>query len=127
MDALVARKVMGLDPLTVDGDMQVFTWRREFLMAGDRFVVTDNGSESLPHYSTDIAAAWQVVEKMAEGGLRLSLDRFGGDPWWAEFADEGWEQGAQATSATAPMAICLAALKAKGVEVPTVSLPSASS
>lgn len=63
-------------------------------------------------YSTDIAAAWLVVEKLAAQGLRLSLDAFGGDPWWAEFADEKWERGAQATAPTAPEAICRAALAA---------------
>ncbi len=68
--------------------------------------------ESIPLYSTDIVAAFDVVEKMAERGLQLSLDRWGGDPWWAEFADKGWKHGGQATSTTVPLVICLAALKA---------------
>ena len=67
---------------------------------------------TFPRYSTDMAAAWLVVEKLAAQGLRLSLDAFGGDPWWAEFADEKWERGAQATAPTAPEAICRAALAA---------------
>jgi hypothetical protein len=68
--------------------------------------------EEVPHYSTDIAAAWQVVEHLFTRGLRLSLNAFGGDPWWAEFADEGYEHGAQAPADTAPLAICRAALAA---------------
>ena len=50
MDALVAEKVMGLSYILFDG--------------------TDPHQEELtPHYSTDIAAAWEVVEK-----LRKSYD-----------------------------------------------------
>lgn len=49
----------------------------------------------------NIAAALEVVGRMSEQGLRLSLDSY----------------GAQATATTAPLAICLAALKACGVEV----------
>jgi len=81
---------------------------------GERAMGIDAERSPVPHYSTDIAAAWLVVEKLAAQGLRLSLDAFGGDPWWVEFADEQWARGAQATANTAPHAICLAALKAVG-------------
>lgn len=35
-------------------------------------------NSSLPHYSTGIAAAWQVVEKLGERGWYISLDPFAG-------------------------------------------------
>lgn len=71
------------------------------------------------HYSTDISAAWEVIEKVQARALGWTLvcptnyrwvayQRTGcADPdfgdWW-EFGD------------TAPHAICLAALKALGIE-----------
>jgi len=87
------------------------------------------GDARLPYFSTDIAAAWQVVEH-----LRASLD---GNEWTGEFklffngceyeywwsfsrttAEGLYETSKEAGVAdTAPHAICLAALKAVGVEV----------
>lgn len=66
----------------------------------------------VPYYSADISAAWEVVEKLYTENF--CLDRVAGDyrcnfglideyPEW-DLAD------------TAPLAICLAALKAKGVD-----------
>lgn len=65
-----------------------------------------------PHYSTSVAAAWEVVEKIG-GSFQLITGPkdyewacgFGGSPPPWTFND------------SAPMAICLAALRAKGVEV----------
>lgn len=64
-------------------------------------------------YSTDIAAAWAVVEKMP---LEMSLER------WPEFRNtwrcsfERMKEWVRAD--TAPLAICLAALRACGIEAP---------
>jgi hypothetical protein len=67
-------------------------------------------------YSTNIQASWQVVEKMREMGHNFSL---GGNldfalPFYASFAFPPLDNFtvSQAGSDTAPMAICLAALKA---------------
>jgi hypothetical protein len=83
--------------------------------------------EPCPRYSTDIAAAWLVVEKMrAEGffwdvfaggnahGLYIGarFDNAGED----EYGEGGIMVTAYAN--TAPMAIALAALKAKGITIP---------
>ena len=65
----------------------------------------------LAHYSTDIAAAWQVVEKCAQYGV-----------WTVWETHDGWNAGqmmdhhcvSEAMADTAPHAICLAALKAVG-------------
>lgn len=77
----------------------------------------------VPHYSTDLAAAWLVVEKVAARNAdtivsvtRNSRDgeRMGGeDKYFCTIEDvsdgiEEWEASAD----TAPLAICLAALKA---------------
>lgn len=65
----------------------------------------------LPRYSTNIADAWQVVEKMKS---RLPTIDFDGLEWNVSMFGDG---GPEASHESAPMAICLAALKSKGVEV----------
>ncbi len=64
-----------------------------------------------PPYSTDLAQAWQVAEKIAtpRQPLRIWRER---QYWCANFGDF------PAVSArTAPAAICLAALRLRGLEV----------
>lgn len=74
----------------------------------------------LPAYSTDIAAAWEVVEKVGTGWLYLSLlqdsDKVAG--YWRAAFHRLKETPQLVDADTAPLAICLAALKAVGVEVP---------
>jgi hypothetical protein len=74
--------------------------------------------EDLPHYSTDIAAAWTVVEKMREiqpeKARWFRIDCFDGE-WRAGpvmvCGDEDYIDN-DVKADTAPRAICLAALKA---------------
>ena len=72
-----------------------------------------------PHYSSDIAAAWEVVEKFKDWSLifntgtghRAGFPRVGlvdGFKAWAHSGD----------TKTAPLAICLAALKAMNIPIP---------
>ena len=117
LDALVAERVMG------------FIWRvskvsgRRCLISPDYcpawFVDVANGSEPLadqwdtrlPNYSTDIAAAWQVVEKLRSFSLSRHLD--GSWHCWH------WNKGhLNANAATPALAICLAALKARAESPP---------
>ena len=89
-----------------------------------------NGRPCLPDYANDIAAAWQVVEKLITlpywDGLSLEhvthdwrLDN--GDGWICAQSDSYQrDQGSGeivAVATTLPRAICLAALEAIGVEV----------
>jgi len=91
LDALVATEVMGLDiPLLADSPVP-----------------------PARRYSTDIAAAWEVVEE-----LDLSMYPLACTVGWRFEFDRN--EGAEAE--TAPLAICLAALKAKGINV-TLGLP----
>jgi hypothetical protein len=69
--------------------------------------------DDIPDYSTDIAAAWLVVERMRSA-----------HKWDLELVvtDEGTHarfKGARSFADAAPIAICLAALKAVGVTVET--------
>ena len=70
-------------------------------------------ADAVPAYSTEIAAAWQVVEKMMERGWYLFLDTagFDGEEWRAQFRDPE-SRFARGEAATAPLAICRAALAA---------------
>jgi hypothetical protein len=62
----------------------------------------------VPHYSTDLSAAWQLVERIREPGHAFHLSRFDPCIWLATFRDDGYAAQAE----TAPLAICRAALKA---------------
>jgi hypothetical protein len=60
-------------------------------------------------YSSALLAAWEVVERMQAQPLRLVRER---DDWIAAFGD-----GPEVRATSAALAICLAALGAKGVKV----------
>lgn len=108
LDVFVAENVMGLNASSITND--------------GYSVVVYNG-KLLPSYSTDIAAAWEVVEKMRSDYLALRLNRDIGNQnqddceWCATFEGNGKETPVDSWSSTAPHAICLAALKACGVQV----------
>jgi hypothetical protein len=114
LDALVATKVFGLRVVTA-AESQVSIARH--LDPTDRFVEVDVagvfcGMKGIRHYSTDIAAAWQVVEKMRSSG-HLSDINTRSEYVECEFWTGNHTDGV-ASSDTAPHAICLAALKALG-------------
>jgi hypothetical protein len=83
-----------------------------------------NGDEiwlPLPKYSTDIKDAWQVVEKLRDRYVYIDLTN-NDDLYCCELMEQDWENESRyftyyADAETAPLAICLAALKAVGVEV----------
>lgn len=69
--------------------------------------------EDPPPYSTKISVAWEIVEKMIKDGFDdFSLDY--SDDWLCFFSDYS-EAGGKFGSDTAPLAICLAALKTLGI------------
>jgi len=116
LDALVAERVMGLDPCKCDRKSPA-SWGYKTCSTCDR--------PRAQSYSTDIAAAWQVVEKLSERFM-LSLDELhpkakdGSERhgrWTARFMDTDPSRGGSWLSgecSTAPLAICRAALRAVG-------------
>jgi hypothetical protein len=114
LDALVAEKVMGWKPH--------FRNTAFYVKAEDEGKVMDHHCMLISewHPSTDIAAAWRVVEHMIDHNPfghgwwemayrphdtnRGATVNFVGDPRYVEYAS------------TVPLAICLAALKAVGVK-----------
>ena len=82
-----------------------------------------NCLEIVPSYSTDIAAAWKIVEKITKGNnWELTIETDSGE--WevrcnAHFSRKDYnERQYNSRAMTAPHAICLAALKAVGYEEP---------
>ena len=64
-----------------------------------------------PRYSTDLSAAWNVVERLTSSDepLHVAVE---GSRWVANFGERP-----AAIAPTAPVAICIAALQVKGVAV----------
>ena len=109
LDVLVAERVLGLKP----GTDFYLDYKR--LTRQEQNIIARNQGwtpELLHPYSTDIAAAWEVVER-AKSNFRLEA-RFSGSQmyWWAEVGFSVDSGSAEAVADTAARATCLAALKA---------------
>lgn len=109
IDALVAEHIMGYEGVCSSN----------YSYMGDKEAINlanPKGYSYYSHYSTDIAAAWEVVERMRLTGCRLwACDEKYNDkriivnfryPMDREFEGRG----------EFPFAVCLAALKAKGID-----------
>lgn len=70
----------------------------------------------MPDFLGSIESAWRVVEKMREDGYAFSVGARP-DAFEAELCDEGGMCWTVDDADTAPHAICLAALRAKGVDL----------
>lgn len=122
IDALIAEKVMGCKPVPLiagagwrcgcsddesqEGHNDKRQERQTFL-----------SRQTLIAYSTDIAAAWTVVEKMAESGWEVDIAGLG-KAYRVAFWNRDSAVG-KTRSMFAAKAICLAALKAVGVNPTT--------
>lgn len=117
LDALVAEKVMGWlnnekDTLA-PGMWGIMDWRAD----GTPFLAAN-----FPSYSTDITAAWEVVDRLSSDGSWV-LHGQEGLGWEAElnYQNGRFLQNEDTVSIgrgnTAPHAICLAALKAEGIDL----------
>lgn len=111
LDRLVAERVMGFTDIRKMNGCDWYSATREG--RADRVLV---GSDSARGFapSTDIAHAWEVVERMEQRRLELGLWRYLDAYWEAEFVVTEREPSGEAKADTAPLAICLAALKAVG-------------
>ncbi|UAT29475.1 hypothetical protein K7T73_12780 [Bacillus badius] len=112
IDRLVAEKVMGWEP-NLDDDGTVLSYDTEF---GNLFFYDDNENDWSP--SVNIQDAWKVVDEMrANREFRFELvttESFSLNYKCRFRLDDVF---VKVVSKSAPLAICLAALKAVGVEV----------
>jgi Phage ABA sandwich domain len=119
LDALVAERVMGWTDIRNDhyvllDPAGVWMGRAPQSQPWDSPQDKDRGISLVPHYSTDIAAAWLLVECLRDEGWLLSItpDEPGGG-WAVQYKPKernlhGWER-----ADTVPLAICRAALAAR--------------
>ena len=131
LDAMVAEKVMGLRPkqcklhpgntrcgvqsFEIEGKTIFQEWGCLYCLRYSKKRI--DPARELKPYSTDIAAAWEVVEKLQERGTLTVSSARGGSvgelktfAWCVEIHGPEVEEWGD----TAPHAICLAALKAVG-------------
>jgi len=112
LDALVAKKVMG---------WHLVRWADE--TDGGRVWKGDAGEYRAPYSvdpnpkwrwspSTDIAAAWEVVDALMDNGIGLPQIFHDGQLWVASVSDCTRKKSNMASALTAPLAICRAALLA---------------
>lgn len=127
LDALVAEKVMGWVSVSKEHHWNYVRgypagWPDEYSgLPPDGYTGDDEfrrDYRKIHAYSSSIADAWLVVEKLKETKGRVSVDWFEDTIGyrWHVYVGEGDEQSVVGAE-TAPHAICLAALKAVGVEV----------
>lgn len=101
LDALIATRIFNQSP--PDGFAQSgHEWRRVHQVSIDTYFVVESWPE---RYSTDIAAAWKVVEQIEK---TIYLYRIKSGRW--KFRIGSYLATVEAD--TAPLAICRAALKA---------------
>lgn len=98
LDAFVQRAIFDSETTFAKSPIGRFDW---FYKIGEAFVV-------VPPYSTNIAAAWTVVEKLKDTHYNFQIENDQGElnAWLVQFG------AAHSESDSAPHAICLAALKA---------------
>lgn len=105
LDALVAEKVFGFPaPRDSHASTEVGYW-----------TVDDKMFIPVPRFSTDIAAAWEVVEKLKRLGYKIGIDSSPNDKSACVVMEDDngdWISIAVETAETLPHAICRAALKA---------------
>lgn len=127
LDVEIAEKVMGATWRPVPDDMAYR--EREWLQFNDAGVVLawryDDGRPdvqkgSLPCYSTDIAAVWEVVEEMARRGWVIDVQNRQLTRWACHVAFPAPNYATVfECEDTAPLAICRAALAAVAASTPT--------
>lgn len=140
LDPLIAEKVLGMHVERIKPDwypLEVMCFYREgsplivwsfdaascnAMMFRNGVDASDGTAEPLPQFSDDIADAWRVVEYMQELGWVMNLDCASLSkqrPFNARFFRDD-ESGLRAMdyAESAPLAICRAALKACGVDIP---------
>jgi len=70
--------------------------------------------EIFPSYSTNIAAAWQVVEKLREQSIAMTISTMGPRSETMVYTTVAGVNSSTVWEESAPLAICVAALKAVG-------------
>ena len=100
LDALVAEKVMGYEDMGIGIGLRF----QKPSQTGVKVLY------ELPSYSTRIAAAWEVVEKLREQFIAVTITTMGPRDQVHVFTTHNGERMTKVWDDTAPLAICRAAL-----------------
>jgi len=128
LDALVAERVMGWRHVKVTAGYSEVGSSEILYDHHDYWERPDLSKTHLHHFSTDIAAAWQVVEKLGSwhgfkfilclrdklNAIEVKLEEGRWEAGWFEDSYEGPEARVVSYGDTAPEAICRAALETVG-------------
>lgn len=120
LDAEVARRVFGCSP-----ELDKWAAHEDYHCGCEGFPHNreTEGQTSLELYSTDIAAAWKVVERMMAQGWGYELSDMTDDWHSMLFIHHDPDDGANAGGETPAEAICRAALKALANSSEPVTTP----
>lgn len=131
LDALIAEKVMGWTKAEISNEYgKILVLGNPKLKEKDWIMMPAEYNPYLP-YSTDISAAWEVVEKLSKTNTMVGTRTFNNQPWqsmclilkslnheaYKNDFEQDFTQWITATGESIPHAICLAALKAVGHEI----------
>lgn len=113
LDRSVATEVMGYRIEERDGEYVLPELRTVAVSVGpDGMGNPEQVPPLLPRYSTDIAEAWEVVDRLNAAGLRVLIEQ----DWPGNYGVRVWDKSTEVADVawfeTAPEAICWAALKA---------------
>jgi len=115
LDLLIAEKVMKV--LICKGDFdgcgENIGYEGWYRFKEGPICVECDGTELL-NYSTDIAAAWEVLEKLRDLRPRIIITHNFENPWSCSMGNGRDVFIRESSTESAPHAICLAALKAVG-------------
>jgi hypothetical protein len=117
MDAMIYSIVFGKMAFRANGRWE-FTNERDYLDKGEGYYLGEHQEIiRLPKFSTDIQAAWEVVEKLANEPFAWHIESInlegGRVTWWACLwgdVPDGSIAEYSAKADTVPLAICRAAL-----------------
>jgi len=114
IDALIAEHIMGLEVCAYYGFGGA---PNDELVTVCRSSYPNNGYFKLPSYSTDIKIAWEIIEKLDYLWFEVGRENCCGVRYdCVIYNNPELEDKVIVTKSTASLAICLAALKIKGIE-----------
>lgn len=117
LDVLIAEKVMGWTWYKTGRGARMLCEPHHGQLADGSEPIANLATFSVPLYSSDIAAAWSIVEKMQELGWTFAIELFEDNGNYSAYFKNTQNRDRYVGNAdTAPLAICLAALKALGGE-----------
>lgn len=133
LDALIAEKIIGLkscndDSQVFDNELGYYMWHKDWSRCGHKPYTCFYKTSPEP-YSSNIGCAWKIIDKMKDNDNKSTSY---GYAWNVELIymasdkgpDESWScilhgpnNYQEGLASTAPLAICLAALKAMEVKL----------